>query len=284
MSTSRTIYDTGTGTVLVKDRLEVTGETDLAFTEIDTLTVSGVFTTDNITGDEISVPGNISVEGSITAASIQASAVDQAVVTDGDANINGDLTVTGDGLFTGSLTVENDLFVQGNTITVDIEETITTDAFIVLQANATYGEVVAANSDIGLKLFYAHQPSGNLKLAFVGWDRSTNSFTIRDNIPEDASSNINVAGELADIRLGTVQQGVWSGTAIAVTRGGTGVTSVPENALVYGAGTAALNNTGTGSYDANANVGQLLRITSSGAPGWSNSIDGGNIDVIYSSL
>lgn len=284
MSTSRTIYDTGTGTVLIKDRLEVTGDSDLAFTEIDTLTVSGVFTTDNITGDDISIPGNITVSGSLTATSLQASAVDQPVVTDGDADINGDLTVTGDGLFTGSLTVENDLFVQGNTITVDIEETVTTDAFIVLQANATYGEVLTANSDVGLKLFYADQPSSNLKLAFVGWDRSTSSFTIRDNIPEDAAANINVAGDLADLRLGTVQEGVWSGTTIAVSRGGTGITSVPENALLYGAGTGSLDNTGAGSYDANANVGQILRVTSSGAPGWSSTIDGGNIDVIYSSL
>jgi hypothetical protein len=78
------------------------------------------------------------------------------------------------------------------------------------------------------------------------------------------------AGQSSITTLGTITTGTWNGTTLAVTHGGTGLTSVTARAVVYGNGTAAMGVTGVSSID-----GSFLREDSTGNPYWSNVIDGG---------
>ena len=72
-----------------------------------------------------------------------------------------------------------------------------------------------------------------------------------------------------------------SGTAaglsatLAVGSGGTGVTSLTTNGIVFGNGTSALGSTNAGTWDADNLIGPLLSISSSGTPVWTNEINGG---------
>lgn len=77
-------------------------------------------------------------------------------------------------------------------------------------------------------------------------------------------------GQSSITTLGTITTGTWSADTIAVTKGGTGLTSVTARAVTYGNGTSALGVTGVSSVD-----GSFLREDSTGNPYWSNVIDGG---------
>ena len=57
---------------------------------------------------------------------------------------------------------------------------------------------------------------------FVVYDSSNNKFQFKDN-----------GSSLEDVEFATVQAGTWSGTQIAVTKGGTGLTSVAADKIIY---------------------------------------------------
>lgn len=77
-------------------------------------------------------------------------------------------------------------------------------------------------------------------------------------------------GQSSITTLGTITTGTWSADTIAVTKGGTGLTSVTARAVVYGNGTSAMGVTDVSSVD-----GSFLREDATGNPYWSNVIDGG---------
>ena len=60
---------------------------------------------------------------------------------------------------------------------------------------------------------------------FVVYDSSNNKFQFKDN-----------GSSLEDVEFATVQAGTWSGTEIAVTKGGTGLTSVAQDKIIYTSG------------------------------------------------
>ena len=60
---------------------------------------------------------------------------------------------------------------------------------------------------------------------FVVYDSSNNKFQFKDN-----------GSSLEDVEFATVQAGTWSGTEIAVTKGGTGLTSVAADKIIYTSG------------------------------------------------
>ena len=70
--------------------------------------------------------------------------------------------------------------------------------------------------------------------------------------------------------LGTIATGVWNATAITVSYGGTGLSTLASRGVVFGNGTAAAGVTAASSID-----GSFLREDSTGNPYWSNVIDGG---------
>lgn len=67
-------------------------------------------------------------------------------------------------------------------------------------------------------------------------------------------------GQTSITTLGTITTGVWDGTAVAVTAGGTGQESFTDNGIIYGNGTGALDVTAAGSQH------QVLKAGSGGVP------------------
>ena len=60
---------------------------------------------------------------------------------------------------------------------------------------------------------------------FVVYDSSNNKFQFKDS-----------GSSLEDVEFATVQAGTWSGTQIAVTKGGTGLTAVAQDNIIYTSG------------------------------------------------
>jgi hypothetical protein len=77
-------------------------------------------------------------------------------------------------------------------------------------------------------------------------------------------------GQTSITTLGTITSGTWNGTTIATANGGTGLTSATSRGIIYGNNGSAMGVTAASTID-----GSFLREDSTGAPYWSNSIDGG---------
>jgi hypothetical protein len=106
------------------------------------------------------------------------------------------------------------------------------------------------------------------KLGFFGYDDSASLFTF---IP-DATNTANViSGSAGGAKFGSLTLD----TALTVPNGGTGRTTFTSNGIVYGNGTGALAVTAAGTWDSTHSVGQILSVNSSGAPVWTNTLDGG---------
>lgn len=110
---------------------------------------------------------------------------------------------------------------------------------------------------------------------FVVYDTSNNKFQFKDN-----------GSALEDVEFATVQAGTWSGTEIAVTKGGTGLTSVAADKILYTTGSntfgsSSITATGLsliGSADAAAGRSTLGLGTIATQAANSVNIDGGAID------
>jgi hypothetical protein len=68
--------------------------------------------------------------------------------------------------------------------------------------------------------------------------------------------------------VGTIATGVWNGTAIGSTYGGTGLTSYTTGDLIYSSSGNTLSKLGIGT------AGQFLKVVG-GVPAWSDTVDGG---------
>jgi hypothetical protein len=79
-----------------------------------------------------------------------------------------------------------------------------------------------------------------------------------------AFTDSNITGTAANV----------SGT-VAVANGGTGLTTVTSNGVIYGNGSSTVGVTAAGAWDATNTIGQILSVNSSGVPTWTNTIDGG---------
>ena len=75
-------------------------------------------------------------------------------------------------------------------------------------------------------------------------------------------------GQTSLVTLGTITTGTWQSTDIGVAYGGTGVSTLTSNGILYGNGTGAVQVTAAGTD------GYFL-YSNSGTPAWTNSIDGG---------
>jgi len=110
---------------------------------------------------------------------------------------------------------------------------------------------------------------------FVVYDSSNNKFQFKDN-----------GSALEDVEFATVQAGTWSGTAIATTKGGTGLTSVAQDKIIYTSGANTFASSDISSFgrsiiddaDASAARTTLGLGTISTQASDSVNIDGGAID------
>ena len=110
---------------------------------------------------------------------------------------------------------------------------------------------------------------------FVVYDSSNNKFQFKDS-----------GSSLEDVEFATVQAGTWSGTEIAVTKGGTGLTAVAQDNIIYTSGSNTFAASSISAFgrsiidDADAAAGRttLGLGTISTQASDSVNIDGGAID------
>ncbi len=110
---------------------------------------------------------------------------------------------------------------------------------------------------------------------FVVYDASNNKFQFKDN-----------GSALEDVEFATVQAGTWGGTAIATTKGGTGLTTVAQDNIIYTSGANTFAASSISAFgrsiidDADASAGRTTlgigTIATQAAD--SVNIDGGAID------
>ena len=204
-----------------------------------------------------------------------------------DADFTGASTVTGTGslvlsaspTFTGTvaaanLTLSGDLTVNGTTTTINSTTLSIDDKNIELGSVDTPTNTTADGGGLTLK--------GTTDKTF-NWVNSTSSWTSSEHLDLATTKVLKIAGTevLSGTTLGsgvtgssltsvgTITSGTWSGTAIAATKGGTGLTSISANQAVYGngtntitAGTLPIAAGGTASTSAPAAMATLMGYTS----------------------
>lgn len=164
--------------------------------------------------------------------------------------------VAGDGLAKVGNTLN---VVSGTGITVSADAVALTGQALALHNLSTNGFFTRIGND----LIASRSIIGTADRLTV-----TNGDGVSDNPTLDIASTY--VGQTSITTLGTITTGIWNGSVIGVSYGGTGLSSVASRAIVYGNGTSALGVTGTSSID-----GSFLREDATGNPYWSNVVDGG---------
>lgn len=194
------------------------------------LSISGDTGTDSISllSDTLNFAGGDGITSTVTANTVSF-AVDNTVVRNiGNQNVFGDLTISGD------------LFVQGNTTSVDVSTLTVEDSLIKLANNNTTDAI-----DIG---FYG-QANGGSGVRYYGLARvaanSGNYFLfsglqqdpIANTIPTSSITQANTGTIIANLRGGTVSS---LNSAINATDGGTGLRSFSVGDLIFANTTTSL--------------------------------------------
>jgi hypothetical protein len=148
-------------------------------------------------------------------------------------------------------------------------------------SNTTLGSGVISSSLTGVGNIATGTWSANAVAVTYGGTGATDAANARTNLGLAIGSNVqayssilaNVAagtydGDDSIITVGTITSGTWSATAIAPTKGGTGLTAYATGNLLYANAANTLTTLGIGSS------GQFLKVVS-GVPAWSDTIDGG---------
>jgi len=223
---------------------------------------------DTGTGTAITTTGTITVAGTANEIETAVSGTTITVGLPNDVTIGNNLTVTGNLTVNGTTTT-----VNSTTISVD-------DKNIELGSVASPTDAGADGGGITLK--------GTTDKTF-NWVDATDSWTSSEhmNLLTGKIYKINGTDVLSSTTLGsgitassltslgTITTGVWEGTDVGVAHGGTGVSTLTTNGIVYGNGTSAVGVTAAGTWDSTNTIGQLLSVNSSGVPTWTNNIDGG---------
>lgn len=255
-------------------------------TTIEAIAGAGAYLT---LGTSQTVTGNKTFNGTVSVATPSANAhattklyVDNAVAgatitingTENQIAVAGNTISLASNITTpGNLTVTGDLVVQGNTTTLNTATLTVEDKNIVLANVASPDDTTADGA--GISVLGASTKTFN-------WVDSTDAWTSSEhlNLLTGKAYYINGTSVLNSTTLGsgitgssltslgTVTTGTWSATAIATTKGGTGLTAYTTGDLLYANATNTLSNIGIGS------AGQFLKVVA-GVPSWSDTIDGG---------
>ena len=173
-----------------------------------------------------------------------------------------------------TLTVTGDLVVNGNTTTLNTATLVVEDKNVVL-ANVSSASNTTAD---GAGLTVTDASTGktfNWVSATAAWTSSENMDLLTGKVYEIAGTSVLSNTTLGSgiiysslTTLGTIATGVWNGTAIGSTYGGTGLTSYTTGDLIYSSSGNTLSKLGIGS------AGQFLKVVG-GVPAWSDTVDGG---------
>tara|TARA_Y100001938_G_C8093182_1_gene436385 strand:+ start:2802 stop:4019 length:1218 start_codon:yes stop_codon:yes gene_type:complete len=290
------IASTGAGHVLVHDG---TDSWDNKFLSGDvSMTAGGVVSVNSVQNNSVALGTGTTgayvstIVGTANEVEVSGSGSETAQVTIGLPN---DVTIAGN------------LTVSGTTTTVNSTTVSIADPVFVVGQNASDD-----NKDRGIEFKYN---DGVARIGFFGYDDTDAKFkylvsaTNNSEIFSGTLGNVafgNIDGTLTTASqtnitgVGTISTGAWNATAISATKGGTGINtssstgvpsvssgtwsiqaqtpvtlggtgigSVASNGILVGAGTSDLTVLTIGS------AGQFLKVSSGGAPEWSDSIDGG---------
>lgn len=214
------------------------------------------------------------------------------IANDGVVSITGtsnEITVsgTGTGPWTGAvtiglpddvtigntLTITGDLVVNGNTTTLNTSTLVVEDKNIVLANVSTPSDTTADGA--GITVLGATNKTFNWVDATDAWTSSEDLNLLAGKVFEiggtSVLSNTTLGSTVVNSSLtsvGTIATGVWNGTAIGSTYGGTGLTSYTTGDLIYSSSGNTLSKLGIGT------AGQFLKVVG-GVPAWSDTVDGG---------
>ena len=286
--------------------LDVATSAEIASAKIEDLTNNRVVIVG--TGGELEDDGNFTFDGTtfnVGAGNFTVAQGTGNTVVGGTLQVNGNVTLgnaSSDTVETqGNLTVGGNLTVQGTTTSVNSTQTTLTDPMIELAKDTSSADGL----DRGVRFKY-HNGSA-VKDGFFGLDIQTERFIFTKD--EDFSGGENASTPFHDAQFGgvfagNVQLGITgdneidttsgnltldssggtvtvddnlsvTGTVsltndLAVSEGGTGVSSFTDNGVLFGDGSNALDVTAASSAN-----GSILQADSGGAPAFSNIIDGG---------
>jgi len=183
------------------------------------------------------------------------------------------ISLPDDVTISNTLTITGNLVVNGNTTTLNTATLTVEDKNVVLANVDTPTDTTADGAGITIK--GATDKTLNWVDATDAWTSSENLNLLAGKVYEIAGisvlSNTTLGSGITNsslTTLGTIVTGVWNGTAIAATSGGTGLTSYTTGDLVYSSATNTLAKLGIGS------AGQFLKVVA-GVPAWSDTVDGG---------
>jgi hypothetical protein len=151
------------------------------------------------------------------------------------------------------LTVSGNLVVNGTTTELNITTLVVEDSLIKLASNNTGDSI-----DFG---FYGQYEDTGTKYAGLYRDASdgTGVFKLFDSLATEPTGTTVGGGTLAALDVGALDaSSLVLGSALAVSYGGTGQTSLTDNAVVVGNGTSAVELVTGSAY-------QVLQVNGSGA-------------------
>lgn len=164
----------------------------------------------------------------------------------------------------------------------DADAEVTPGAFVFVEEGTTNGDagfVLTTNAPITLgstSLTFAQFSGAGQVTAGTGLtkDGSTiNAVGTADRIAVSADAidiSTAYAGQTSITTLGTVTTGVWSATQIGVTKGGTGLTSVPQGSVLGANASNTISAIEGGTTD-----GILVYSSATDSVAWAEAIDGG---------
>jgi len=207
--------------------------------------------------DNVVISGNLTVQGTTTTVESTTVTIDDPVLALADNTTSN----TSDGLDRGvrfkwgtGSAVATGFFgfdIQTERFVFTKDETVTSDDFSTPWSDAEFGNIYGTGADLG-----------NIQIGITG-----------DNEIDTVSGNLTIDSAGGTVTIDdnlSVTGTVTLTNDLAVTEGGTGVSSFTDNGVLYGDGSNALDVTAASTAN-----GSLLQADSGGAPAFSNIIDGG---------
>ena len=221
----------------------------------------------------------------------------RAATTANITSLSGTLTIDGVSLVVGDRVLvknqtaqaQNGIYVVASgswtrSLDADIWDELIS-AYVFVQEGATNADVgyictvntggTLGTTDVTWAQFTsASQVDAGAGLTQSGTTLNVGGTTDRISVSADAVDIASTyVGQTSITTLGTISTGTWNATTIGVGKGGTGVTTLTTNGILFGG--ATVGATAAGTWDSTHSVGQLLSHNSSGTPVWTDTIDGG---------